>query len=96
MSTNWKTRFRPTLDHLEARELPSANPVTAPVLPSGTALVQQATNRMQVNHGAVLSDAADSLAARQVTIQNGVADITQVARATRARSSLTVPFLSTT
>jgi hypothetical protein len=82
MSTNWKTRFRPTLDHLEARELLSANPVTVPVLPSGTALVQQARNRMQVNHGALLSDAAGSLAARQVNVRNGVADITQAARAT--------------
>jgi hypothetical protein len=82
MSTNWKTRFRPTFEHLEAREVLSGSPVTGPALPSGTILVQQATNRMQVNHGALLSDAAGALAARQVNVHNGVADITQAARAT--------------
>ena len=82
MSTNWKIRFRPTLEHLEARELLSGNPVTMPVLPSGTALVQQATNQMQINYNGVLSNAADSLATQQVNVQNGVADITQAAKAT--------------
>src|SRR5262245_30863821 len=82
MSTNWKSRFRPTLEHLEARELLSGNPVTVPVLPAGIALVQQATNQMKIDYNGVLSNAADSLAAQQVNVQNGVADITQAARAT--------------
>ena len=37
---------------------------------------------MQVNYNAVFSNAAGSLAAQQVNVQNGVADITQAARAT--------------
>jgi hypothetical protein len=64
MSTNWKIRFRHTLEHFEAREVLSGNPLTVPVVPSGTALVQQATNQMQVNYNAVFSNAADSLAAQ--------------------------------
>jgi len=82
MSTNWKIRFRPTLDHLEDRELLSGNPVTVPVLPSGTAQLQQATNQMHIDYNGVFSNAANSLAAQQVNVQNGVADITQAAKAT--------------
>jgi hypothetical protein len=82
MSANWKVRFRPTLEHLEAREVLSGSPVTVPVLPSGGALVQQAANQMQIDYNAALSKAADSLATHQVNVQNGVADITQAARAT--------------
>jgi hypothetical protein len=70
--------FRPSLENLEARQLLSANPVTAPVLPPGTAVVQQAANQMQIDYNAVFSTAA----AQQFTVQNGVADITQGARAT--------------
>src|SRR5262249_38345244 len=42
--------FRPTLEHLEARELLSGNPVTLPGLPSAPAPVQQALNQMQINY----------------------------------------------
>jgi hypothetical protein len=71
--------FRPSLEGLEARQLLSANPVTLPVLPSGTtALVQQAASQMQIDYNTAFARAA----APQVQVQNGVADITQAARAT--------------
>jgi hypothetical protein len=82
MITTWNSRFRPTLDRLEAREVLSGSPITMPVVPAGTALVQQATNQMQINYNGIIPSAADSVAAQKVNIQNGVADITQVARTT--------------
>jgi hypothetical protein len=74
--------FRPSLEHLEIREVLTGNPVTMPVLPSGRALVLQATHQMQIDYNAVFSNAAGSLAAQQVNVHNGVADITEAARAT--------------
>jgi hypothetical protein len=81
MCTTWKNRFRPMLESLESRELLSGNPVTVPILPSANALVRQATNQMQVNFNADLSNAVNTLAAQQVKVLNGVADITQAAKA---------------
>jgi Raf kinase inhibitor-like YbhB/YbcL family protein len=52
--------FRPTVDYLEARELMSANPVTAPAFPSGAPLVRQAMNmnQTQIDYNGALSQAA--------------------------------------
>jgi Raf kinase inhibitor-like YbhB/YbcL family protein len=48
------------VDHLEARELMSANPVTAPAFPSGATLVRQAMNmnQPQIDYNGALSQTA--------------------------------------
>jgi hypothetical protein len=74
--------FRPSLEHLEAREVPSGSPVTMSGLPAGPALLQQAANPMRIDYNALASNAAGSLGTQKINVQNGVADITQAARAT--------------
>jgi hypothetical protein len=75
-----KFRFRPTLESLETREVMSANLGSSLVVPppSGAALVQQS----QADFLAAANNAANTFAAQQVSVVNGVADITQAARAT--------------
>jgi hypothetical protein len=86
MSTNGRYRFRPTLERLETREVLSANLGSSLLVPppSGAAQVRQsqAANQMQVEHIAVFTNAADTLAAQKVNVVNGVADITEAARTT--------------
>jgi hypothetical protein len=77
-------RFRPTLEHLEAREVLSANNGLATLLPTGgSALVQQTqtTSQTQVDYNGLLSNAAKTLSTQNVNVQNGVADVTQAAKA---------------
>lgn len=81
MSNIGNCRFRPTLERLEAREVLSANFGAAPVGPPGATQGQQANNSMQVNYNAVFNNAADALATQQVSVVNGVADVTQAAKA---------------
>jgi hypothetical protein len=74
MFTNGKNRFRPTLEHLETREVMSSNLGSAlPVPPpSGAAGLQQ---------NAIFTNAA-TLAAQKASVVNGVVDLTAAARTT--------------
>jgi hypothetical protein len=101
MTTNLKLRFRPTLEHLEAREVLSAN-LGAALLPpaTGPAQINQAANQMQVDFSGLLTSATDAITAQNVSVQNGVADVTQAARTilendilTRIPQSLSVPLI---
>jgi hypothetical protein len=76
------TRFRPMLECLEAREVPSANTGDAPPANFGANAAQGQSSQMQVNYNSLFNNAANSLATQKVTVQNGVADVTQAAKAT--------------
>jgi hypothetical protein len=75
------TRFRPMLECLEAREVPSASTGEAPAN-FGANVAQVQSSQMTVNYNALFNNAVNSLAAQKFTVQNGVADVTQAAKTT--------------
>jgi hypothetical protein len=71
------TRFRPMLECLEAREVPSATTGDGPPPANfGAAAQQGQSSQMQVNYNGLFN----RVAGQQVTVQNGVADVTQAAK----------------
>jgi hypothetical protein len=98
--SSFRSSFRPQLEILEGRMLPSSfGPVSHDLAPQAlfqspaqgpiqiqSIQVRQVTNQMQINSIPVFSNASAALAAlektaQHVNVQNGVADITEAAKA---------------
>jgi hypothetical protein len=77
LATTFAARFRPMLECLEAREVPSASTGDGPPPNFGANAIQQTqSSQMPVDYNGLFG----RIAGQQVTVQNGVADVTQAAK----------------
>lgn len=85
MPVLWNTRFRPTLECLEARDVPSAGFDLGPIQPSTvTALVQQIQTQpqTQINLQGIVNNLAIGNPSSPGVVNNGVVDVTEQVKAT--------------